>query len=74
MRKVIVGDTEFVLLEPDEIDCEHGDWQPIYKDIVVNPNGEFVQGYGSSQVVVRVVCGQQCAFCGYIEEVSDCGS
>lgn len=70
MRKVIIGGTEFVLLESDEIDCEHGDWQLAYRDIVVNPNHEFVQGYGSSLVVVREEC-EQCAFCGYVRKKTE---
>lgn len=64
MEKRIVGGMEFTILNEDEVQCEHKFPMEIYyESILVNPSGEYVQGYGHCPVQVRIEHKRQAAFC-----------
>ena len=59
---------EFTILDDDEIPCvHHEEWRkPYYEGVVINPNHEFVVGYGSDPVTAVFLAGWRCASCGFI--------
>lgn len=64
MEKRIVGGMEFTILDKDEVQCEHEFPTEIYyESVLVNPNGEYVQGYGHCPVSVCIEHERQVAFC-----------
>ncbi len=64
MEKRIVGGIEFTILNKDEVQCEHEFPVVIeYESVLVNPGGEYVQGYGHNPVSVRIGHEQQVALC-----------
>lgn len=67
MRKVTVGDQEFALLDDDEVECDHV-WKDTFKHLTVNPDGEYVVGYGYMRVTVQVKRGRMCINCGKRED------
>lgn len=57
----------FTILEGDEIPfCIHK-WEYEYRWVPVNPNGEYVQGYGHTPVFTHELIGKRCVKCGFIE-------
>lgn len=68
MKTVAVAGLKFEVLTPEEEaaatkDCAH-EWEPAQKEVVINPAGEFVKGYGCKFVSVLVATGKRCAKCG----------
>lgn len=64
MEKRIIEGMEFTILNDDEVECEHEfPEETYYESIPVNPNGEFVVGYGCEPVSVRVERKRPHAFC-----------
>lgn len=45
--------------------CKRDDWkeEPVFK--LLNPNGEFVEGYGCAPVMIQVDTRYRCCSCGY---------
>lgn len=66
MKRKTIGECEFVILDDDEVHCEHKRTEPIYSNVLVNPNGEYVEGYGRVPVCVQTITGQRCASCGLV--------
>jgi hypothetical protein len=71
MKTVAVAGLKFEVLTPEEEaaatkECEHV-WEPATKEVVVNPAGEYVRGYGCKFVSVLVAEGRRCAKCGTFE-------
>jgi len=74
MKRRIAG-IEFNVLSLEEehartIGCVH-EWEPITKEVVVNPAMEYVEGYGRRFVSVKVATGKVCRRCGQIIVESD---
>jgi hypothetical protein len=68
MKTVTVAGLKFEVLTPEEEaqatrECEHS-WERAQKEVVVNPAGEFVRGYGCKFVSVLVAEGKRCSKCG----------
>jgi len=74
-RIVKLAGLEFELLTDAEatketIDCKH-EWELSSRDVIINPGGEFVKGYGSGFVSVRIAHGRRCGKCGLFEAESE---
>jgi len=72
MEKRIVGGVEFTILDNDEVQCNHEFPEVVYyESVLVNPNGEYVVGYGHEPVFVRIEHKRPsalCVKCGFARE------
>ena len=64
MRTKRVGTQTFTLLDDNEVTCEH-EYTPVTEFVSVNPNGEYVVGYGHAPVCMEQTVGSRCVKCGY---------
>jgi len=69
-----VSGVSFTILTEDELEakrskCKH-QWTPDLVFEVVNPNGEYIEGYGTSRVSVSVPKGERCLLCGATRSAS----
>lgn len=74
-RTIKVAGLEFDLLDETEArqetaNCKH-EWELSSRDVIINPGGEFVKGYGSGFVSVRIAHGRRCGKCGLFEAESE---
>ncbi len=64
----------FTLLETekeinDTINCSH-EFKNEYAFETINPNGEYVVGYGHCPVSISVLMGMRCVKCGYFKKAT----
>ena len=71
MNKKIINGQEYVLLNPNEVDCNHDFSRRVVSAIFVNPGGEFVVGHGSSPLYVDEVTDFMCVRCGMLKSYYD---
>lgn len=70
MKKIQVGEFEFRIIEEEELGCHHL-WKAYFEYVTVNPNQEYLIGYGRIPVSVPVKVGRECCHCGLIEREDD---
>ena len=69
MKIIKVGIRTFKVLEPWEVNCDHDFSVGVMVEKVINPNKEFVEGYGCEPLVVRFTGDRKCVKCGMLESV-----
>jgi hypothetical protein len=65
MYKKTVGNQEFTILEDSDINCGvYHQYKRVVEHVPINPNGEYVKGYGRTPVFAVNLLEYECAICG----------